>query len=126
MIPYDRNRICNQLAPLASLAAQRRYIVHAEHDAYYVPDQMLEDAMDVARVVASAEDAADLPAGFHAEVHCLARLALAADLGRSSNHELIESNASWRAVREQAQKCLSVLGFDLTGWENAEGLVMRK
>jgi hypothetical protein len=46
-----RNTIAKRLAPLASLPAQRRWIIHGTKAEYIVPEQLLEDACDVVRQV---------------------------------------------------------------------------
>ena len=54
-----RTTISKRLAPLASLAARRRYIVHGTREEYLVPSQLLNDADDVIRQVPTMPAARD-------------------------------------------------------------------
>jgi hypothetical protein len=118
------NYALQRLAPLASLAAQRRWIAGGTPDNYLIPDQLLEDALDAARFAGLPHVRSGLPLGL---VHSLERLAEL--VGRLSvqgiaSEVLVESEPSWAAVREQSRACLAEAGFDLPAWEAAEGLVI--
>jgi hypothetical protein len=121
-----RHTISKRLAPLASLAAQRRYIVHGTRDEYYVPSELLHIAYDVSRQVRTMPAARDiLPAAAVQAVLDLEGLLDAADRavqGISSNEELVERDGAWRAVREHVIRCLDAMSFDLHEWEKTEGL----
>jgi len=111
-----------RLAPLASQAAQRRWIVSATADSYLVPEELLEDAQDAARYAGLPHIRGSLSAGLLPALERLAELAGRVDLGGKSNEALVERDPAWAAVREQTRVCLGVLGFDLSRWEAAEGL----
>ena len=121
-----RQTISKRLAPLASLAAQRRYIVHATRDEYLVPEQLLNDADDVIRQVRTMAAARDsLPPAAVQSVLGLEGLIDAADRAvqsTSSSEELVERDGAWRAVREHVARCLDAMGFDLREWEKTQGL----
>ena len=118
--------ISKRLAPLASLAAQRRYIVRGARDEYLVPSELLNDADDVVRQVRTMPAARD---GLSAEavqaILALDSLLDAADRSvesAASGEELVERNPAWQAVREHVARCLDIMGFDLRDWERTEGL----
>jgi hypothetical protein len=121
-----RTTISKRLARLASLAAQRRHIVHGTRDEYYVPLELLNDAHDVIRQVRTMPAARDsLPATAVQTVLDLEGLLDAASRAvesTSSSEELVERNGAWRAVREHVSRCLDAMGFDLREWEKTEGL----
>jgi hypothetical protein len=121
-----RATISRRLAPLASLAAQRRYIVHGTRDEYLVPSQLLDDADDVIRQIRTMPAVHDaLSSAAVQAVLDLDDLLDAADRAAevvSSGEELVERDVAWRAVREHVARCLDIMGFDLREWEQAEGL----
>jgi hypothetical protein len=121
-----RHTISKRLAPLASLAAQRRYIVQATRDEYLVPEELLNDADDVIRQVRTMPAVRDaLPASAVQAILELDDLLDAADGAArhtQSNEQLVEHDAAWRAVREHVARCLDLVGFDLAEWETTEGL----
>ena len=114
--------IPQRLAPLASLAAQRRWIVNGTPDEYLVPEQLLEDALDAARFARMPHVRSGLPPGLLPALEQLAELAGCVGVEGTSNETLVESDPAWVAVREQSRVCLAVVGFDLPRWEAAEGL----
>jgi len=111
------NYIFQRLAPLASLAAQRRWIVNGTPDEYLIPEQLLEDAFDAARLANLAHLKNGLPPGLFPALKLLAELAGRVNIEGTSNEVLVESDAAWGAVREQSQICLALVGFDLQEWE---------
>jgi hypothetical protein len=121
-----RTTISKRLAPLASLAVQRRYIVHGTRDEYLVPSQLLNDAEDVIRQVRTMPAARDsLSADAVQVVLDLDGLLHAAEHSvetARTGEELVERDVAWIAVREHVARCLDVLGFDLRQWERTEGL----
>ena len=121
-----RHTVSKRLAPLASLAAQRRYIVHATRDEYLVPEELLHDADDVIRQVRTMPAVRDaLPVSAVQAFLDLDGLLDAADgaaQSAQSSEQLVEHDAAWRAVREHVARCLDMVGFDLAEWEKTEGL----
>ena len=121
-----RHTISKRLAPLASLAAQRRYIVQATRDEYLVPEELLKDAHDVIRLVRTMPAARDaLSASAVQTILDLDGMLDAADgaaQSAQSTEQLVERDAAWRAVREHVTRCLDMVGFDLAEWEKTEGL----
>lgn len=120
-----RYSIFKRLAPLASLAAQRRYLVHGTRDEYLVPEELLNDAYDVVRQVRTMPAVRDaLPASAVQAILDLDSLLDAVDGAEQrtqSNEQLVEHDAAWRAAREHVARCLDMVGFDLAGWEKTEG-----
>ena len=121
-----RHTISKRLAPLASLAAQRRYIVQATRDEYLVPEELLNDADDVVKQVRTMPAVRDaLPTSAVQAFLDLDGLLDAADSAAQSaqsSEQLVERDAAWRAVREHVARCLDMVGFDLAEWEKTEGL----
>jgi hypothetical protein len=120
-----RDYICKRLAPLASLAARRRFIVHGRPDRYYVPEELLEGALDVYRFASSTNRAIELCAESLAAMQKLSELAQRVDLDGPppSKVELVERDPAWGAIRQQTCVCLELLGFNLAEWERAEQLI---
>jgi hypothetical protein len=114
--------VYSKLPPMASIAAQRRFIVQAQPDAYYVPDQLLEDVLDAARFASSVEQLGELPTEIVAAIERLAELARAVNTEGQPNDRLVEADPGWDAVREHSKRCLNLLGFDLAKWEKSQGL----
>lgn len=121
-----KHSIAERLAPIASLAAQRRYIVHGTSEEYCLPSELLNDADDVIRQVRTMTAVRDTLSTTAVQTLLdLERLLDAA--GNSvdsiaSNEELVEGDTAWRAVREHAALCLTAMNFDLHEWEMKEGL----
>jgi hypothetical protein len=113
--------LAHRLAPLASLAAQRRWIVNASADSYVVREELLENAQDAARYAALPQVRGSLPSGVLRALERLVELAGRVTLEGMSNEVLVESDPAWAAAREQAKVCLDLLGFDLARWEAGEG-----
>jgi hypothetical protein len=115
--------LAKKLARLASLAAQRQYIVHGSRDAYYLPSELLNDAHEVVEQVRAAPRGRSGLAP-NTEQAVLVLEELLAEAGHSTdrcgNEELIERDSAWKAVREQAARCLDLLEFNLQAWEKAE------
>ncbi len=113
----------NCLAYLASLDMQRRYIVHATRDEYLLPEELLSDACAVVRQVRTRpQDRAVVSARAAKAIFALEPLVDAVVLppDRDGLQHLVERDPAWRALREQAARCLDILGFDLAEWERAE------
>lgn len=121
-----RHTIAKRLAPLASLAAQRRYIVQGTRDEYLVPSELLNDADAVVREVRRMPVVQDaLPASAVQAILDLDNLlhaAVATTERTQSNEQLVEHDTAWRAVREHVARCLDMIDFDLAAWEKTEGL----
>jgi len=118
-----RRSIAKRLAPLASLAAQRRWIIHGTADEYIVVDQLLEDAHDVVRQVREIPEVAkSLTPEAVAFITGLEPMLKSLDTFRVGAETLIEDNASWSTLRSQAGRCLEALAFSLRDWEKEEGL----
>ena len=118
-----RPRRCRYLAPVASLAAQRRWMVQGTPGEYLLPSELLEDAAEAVRLVCGTPGAAndlsldavrailDLRACIDAAGHALE--------GGASEEELVERDGAWHLLREQAIRCLETLTFDLRAWETS-------
>jgi hypothetical protein len=120
--------VAQSLAALASLELQRRYIVHATRDEYYVPEELLEEAYDVVRRIREQssirESISDQAATEILALEPLLDSAVeeleAMTLENYNPEQLVERAASWRFAREQARRCLELLGFDLAQFELTE------
>jgi len=110
------NLIALKLAPLASLAAQTRYILHATADEYYLPEEILEDAVYAVRLSDSAPDLCGRARNGLAELGRLLRDS-APDL---TSPVFVISDPAWCSLRAAAQRCLAAMGFDLASWEASE------
>jgi hypothetical protein len=119
----ERDKICGRLAPLASLAVQLRYIKHASKQEYLLPEELLENAHDCIRRMRT------IPAARNA----LSRVAVQAILDLEpflvaitdeslASQSLVDNDIAWSAVRDQADRCLSAMQFDLEEWERKQGL----
>jgi hypothetical protein len=117
-----RHYLGKRLAPLASLKAQRRWIAGASQESYLVPEQLLEDAVDIARYAALPAARARLPPECFPTFERLAEVAAAMSLEGLSSYALVGSDARWAVLRKQAIECLKVLEFDLGQWEAEHGL----
>ena len=122
------NAISQRLAPLASLAAQRRYITRATKDAYYGPSDLLHNVSDVVRQVQTMRSVQDsLSPEARQSIIALTPLIEAADLAASralDNEDLIERDRAWDALRKHVAECLEIMSFDLQQWEKAEALAL--
>ena len=120
-----RQLLASRLAPLASLEAQRRYIVHGTRQEYMVPLELIEDASDVIRMVREITVVRNslLATEIQGILDLAALLDAAADSCQSAqtNESLIELDPAWRAAREQARRCLDILDFNLAEWEQSCG-----
>lgn len=114
--------VTQRLALLASLAAQRRWIVNGTPDEYLVPQQLLEDALDAARFASLPQMRSGLPSELLLALEQLVELAGRVRVEGTSNDALVELDPAWAAVRKQSQICLAVVGFDLPKWEATEAL----
>ena len=116
--------IAQRLVRLASLAAQRRYVVRGTAQSYYLPEELLNDAYEAVRMASEMVHVRKTLAPEAAEhIAELERLLDGVELNRSGGLvELIESDAAWRAAREHAAACLALMKFDLRHWERSEGI----
>jgi hypothetical protein len=114
-----RMAITERLAHLASLDIQRRFIIHATRDEYLLPEELLEDASAVVQQIRMQPQtiSALAVAAILALQPLLDAVVLPPD--RNDLHHLVEDDSAWRAAREQAARCLDILGFDLVAWERA-------
>jgi hypothetical protein len=107
-----KHLICKRLARMASTAAQDRYVSHGTTDSYYLPEELLADAM-------AAVDLADkLPSAERGTVEAFGR-ALRQNLPAAQSMPAFLSPV-WLRIREAARACLDELGFDLDEWEQRE------
>jgi hypothetical protein len=113
--------IMKRLAPLASSTAQRRWMANGTPDEYLIPEQLLEDALDVTRFAGLRHVRSGLPPSLVSALERLAELVRELSIAGTSNELLVESDPSWAAVREQCRVCLALVDFDLPGWENNAG-----
>jgi hypothetical protein len=117
--------VTERLANLASQLMQERYIANATKDEYLLPEEVLEDACWVLRLVESGSPiVASLSAEAKAEI-----LALAPLLEQEAAQGVVESctspqalleNPVWCSLRRQAAACLEALQFDLPAWERRQ------
>jgi len=119
------NYVLQRLAPLASLTAQRQWIVKGTPDKYLVPEQLLEGAVDAARLAGLPHARSGFPPGLIHSLERLAEFAGRLSVKGISGEVLVESDPTWAAVREQCRVCLAEVGFDLPEWEAAEALLIR-
>jgi hypothetical protein len=116
----------DRLGRLASLNLQRRYVVHATKDTYMLPEELLEDASDLAEaLLADLERDSVVSGEQRTALEALARiLRVEAPMvpldGSISNEELIERHPSWSAIRDAAVRCLDVFRIDLPAWERQQ------
>lgn len=117
--------IANALAPLASEVVQERYIANATRSEYLVPEELLERAHAIVKLVQSGHQSTrSLGAEARAQILALAPL-LSAELKaqlveRSLSSESLLHDPAWVAIRHQAAACLRALSFDLKAWEDAQ------
>jgi hexokinase len=117
------NKLFNTLPHMASHEYQRRYIEHPTADKYVLPAELLEDVQNAVEVALQSQDF--LASATKSQRKCLQRLlelvkdkSLDLDFDASDViNSLVDHNASWVAVRNQAKLCLEALQFDLTKWE---------
>lgn len=117
------SRYEDTLASLASLRVQEQYIVHGTKDEYLLPEELLDHALDITRLIemfphetSSAERAAlaQFSNALEAELKAIA-------LGPGITAEtLVYRDPAWAKVREAARKCLEAVGFDLWRWEQKQ------
>jgi hypothetical protein len=116
--------LAERLAPLASLTVQERYVLRGTAKAYVLPEEILEDAFAVVRLVRGAKpEANDLSAEARRAVLALLPLL---EAERSAHDEKPSESASllrsseWVELRAQAIRCLEALDFDLLAWESTQ------
>ena len=118
-----KQRVLNVLAPLASSAYQRRYILNGTANEYVRADDLLEDVISLCGFVQAHPDVLEtfteserraVDQGLSCMSNNISRVAEDID-----NLTLIERDSAWENVREQANYCLRQLGLDLQGWEDA-------
>ncbi len=108
------SNICRRLANLASVSSQRRYIRDATKDEYLLPEELLENAHDCIRrmrTIPAAREA--LPDEAVQAILALEPLLLAVTDEVLASEGLVDSEPTWIAVRQQAARCLQIMGFDL-------------
>ena len=100
------------LARLASSRAQQIYISDATPDEYYVPEQLIEDAIH-------ALDSGNL--GTHLSAQALSKALKSFRIPEGvSNRELVEVYEPWCRVRVASRNLLEDFKFDLEEWEESE------
>jgi len=115
--------LADNLSDLASLDLQRRYIIHATRDEYLLPEDVLNDAYDAVRQIRTLPRVqASVPTAAADAILALEPLLDAVVLppDRNGLQHLVEQDLAWRAAREQAARCLAILGFDLSQFEHLE------
>jgi hypothetical protein len=125
-----KESICKRLVPLASLAGQRRFVIHGNKDEYWSPTDILEDAQTVLHQVKNftvfRDSLTELELAAILEIEPFLNaenLQQALKVAIHPCEGLIEHDFSWKALREQVAKSLEILGFDLAEWEKSEGIV---
>jgi hypothetical protein len=112
-----------RLAPLASLEVQRRFIVHATKDEYLLIEELLEDALDIERLIKSESDLSvsqlECLKGFIHELKDRVDPIMEAAAHETAEN-LIELSEDWNVIRLLANDCLRTLMFDLKSWERGE------
>lgn len=117
--------IFRNLAHLASMKMQDRYMIHATKDEYLLPSELFEDGFSVVEAVEKrwgwsvslrrSERQSVIEFG-----KVLKKERDLIDLNELTLEELVSNNKSWANIREAAQKCLAALGFDLEAWEKEQ------
>jgi hypothetical protein len=114
--------VAERLANLASELMQEKYIANATAAEYLLPEELLEDAYDIVRLVQTENDmVATLTSQAKQEIlGLLPLLEEEASQGTVENcgspHELLQS-PTWVALRRQALACLQAMQFNLAAWE---------
>lgn len=114
--------LAERLAPMASLAIQREFMVGGQHQQrILLPEEVSEGAYEAVRYFS-------LVPAIHPQVGASVVLAvqrLESLLGKMNHladfdpRQLVEENAEWSALRSQAAICLALLKFDLSSWERS-------
>jgi hypothetical protein len=97
-------------APLASLKAQEKYIIHGTKDNYYLPEELLESALEAIEKEEENEITANLKIlikNFEFPENYSAR-------------KLVLENESWKNIREASAAFLSSRKFNIDAWEENE------
>ena len=119
-----RITIAKSLAPLASLAAQRRYIIHGTRSEYYIPTELLNRVAEVIRQVGTVPNIQSCFSASESKailvLDNLLNDACRAAESDGSNEYLVESDPAWRLLREQVAHCLETIAFNLSQWEKQE------
>jgi len=100
-------RIEKIIAPLASIEAQEKYIIGANKDNYYLPEELLEQAGTVLSIKNGSTIETELKKAiekFRFQEPYSAR-------------ELVYSHKSWLKIRELSIALLKELNFNLSEWE---------
>ena len=98
------------LAPLASLKAQEKYIISGTKDNYYLPEELLEQALEALEKEEETEVSTRLK-----------ELIKVFEFPESySARNLVLENEAWKNIRELTNTFLSSRNFDLNSWENHE------
>ena len=98
------------IAPLASLKAQERYIVHATADEYYLPDELLEQTLSALEMESNSVHVKKLKEQINNFSFPEPYLP----------QELVHKYKPWIYIRELAIAYLKEVGFDLKQWEENE------
>jgi len=98
------------LAPLASLKAQEKYIIHGTKDNYYLPEELLESALEAIEKEEENEIIANLKV-----------LIKNFEFPKSySAHKLVLENKAWGNIREATADFLRGREFNIDAWEDNE------
>ena len=117
--------VAERLANLASELVQEKYIANATFAEYLLPEELLDDAYDIVRLVKTENDiVASLTSQAKKEILRLVPL-----LEEEANQDTVKNCTSprellqtptWVALRRQALTCLQVMQFDLAAWEQRQ------
>ena len=118
----------NCIAYLASVDAQERWIAGATKHAYLLPEELLDNALQLVKSVREGRQWIE-----NAQISDAERRAILAFGGRLQSlvedfddslewKSLVRSDSCWLAIRAAAQELLRSIGFDLRAWEQSEGL----
>lgn len=109
-------RLQTALSRLASVEYQRRYIKQGTREEYVLPEELLEDAESLARLVLGRTALSEL------ERRAVEKFLETASLNGTgldsalrnpdiSNGDLIENDSIWISIREAARTCLGALNM---------------
>lgn len=117
--------IAERLAHLASEIVQRKFVEQSTASEYLLPEDLLEDAYDVVRLVKTEHvSTSALSEEAKRQILMLEPL-LAAEaelrvLETSHSASELLTNPTWLALRLQARACLEAMDFDLHSWETVQ------
>lgn len=108
------NLICRNLADLASVRIQHRFIGNATKEEYILPDELLECAANAVRL---AQTSTTLNAKHRDAVLKFANT-LETARPNFNRADFYNTDSQWIDLRMAAADCLQSLGFDLQKYES--------